>query len=290
MKCFCRRLLAGGGGLLLSLALLVTASPAAGAQGSAPTHDGQSYAVGLTGVKALGKVVRVDDVTLPQGVILPSGGGVQRRALGTILLPGGLGSAVVAQADAQGDGNQSNARSEVASVTLLPAGVPSGVSLPVRPVAGAAVLDAHVLTASASVDCSGDVLHHAAVADLKILGQPVDVSPGGRAQVTLGDKVVATVSTSDQTGQASGGTVQGSSSALVVDFPTDGAIADVIQGTITLAHAEAGVSGCAPTSGGGPGPGGGSGPGAGGGQPGFPGTGAPSRLDGAGAVRADSTR
>lgn len=283
MISICRRLLAGGGAGLALLALLVAAAPASANSG--PTHSGQSYAVGLAGVKVLGSLVSVGDTTLPADSKLAPQGGSARGTVGTITLPSGLGSVVVARAEVQGDNDQSNAQSEVASATLLPAGVPAGVQLPIQVPTGVAVLSARLLTASAAVDCSGNVQADSAVASLSILGKPVDVQSGRNnvIEVPVGSQVAARVRTNVQDSMVGRSTVWGSISALEVEFPADGPLATLVQGTVTLSHAEADVHGCSATGGGStPSPSPSTSPGVGGGavpdQPKMPATGVPSDL------------
>lgn len=238
MARICRRLLTGGGAALTLTLFLFAAAPAANAQQPVPTHGGRSYAVGLTGIKALG-TVSVGDTFVPGSVNLPPAGGSEHGAVGTMALPAGLGSVVVARSDVQGDAERSSARSEVRSVTLLPGGPAGAVQLS----GTAAVLEAHVLMASATIQCGSGPSLDSGVASLSILGQQIDVRSTRNSviEVRPGGLLAARVQINVQGSQAA----SHSASAIVVEFPATGPLAALLQGTITLSHAEAAVGGCA---------------------------------------------
>lgn len=227
------------------LLVLVAAAPAASAMRLVPTHGGRSYAVRLSGMKVLG-TASLGDTILPDDVNLPPAGGFEQGAVGTITLPANLGSMVVARADVQGDGEKSRARSEVTSVTVLPGGPASGVQLPGTPPGGAALLEAHLLTAGAAVTCAGAMSAGSSIANLSVLGRQIDVGAGRDSVilVRLGGRLAARVWVNARQTQVAGGRALGSVSALRVEFPADGPLAAVLQGTITLSHADASMRGC----------------------------------------------
>ena len=142
------RLLASAS-LALGLQLvLIAAAPAALAAGA--SHSGRSMAVGLTGVSVLDPVVQVPDVILPAGVQLDPSGGLRASAAAHLALPANLGTVDVAKAAVEGGGDQSNAQTEVASLTLVHA-LPASL----RVANGVSLLDAQVLTAHVAVSCGG---------------------------------------------------------------------------------------------------------------------------------------
>jgi hypothetical protein len=251
------RLLAGASlALGLQLALL-GAAPAALAAGA--SHSGRAYALGLTGVSALG-TINVPDTVLPDGIKLDPSGGSKSKTQIPLEVPG-LASVNLLKAAVEGSGDQSNAETEVASATVLPAvssKAPTKALLP----EGVALIEAHVLTANASVNCNGQVSTDTKVAKLSVLGQKIDVSVHGVIEVRLSTTgpVAARVTIDNrQSGTKPDGTVWASADAVIVEFPADGPLAAVVTGTIAISHADADMEGCANTVG--TSPGGGSAPG-----------------------------
>lgn len=210
------------------LALALTATPAL-----AQTYSGRAYAVGLSGVKLLGGTVTVPDTLVGDTGPLPAGGGSVSFGPGTVSLPGGLGSVDITSETAQGSANVSSANSNVA-----------GLSINVSEVS---VLSATLLVAQASVGCSGPGPFTTSVGSLTIAGIDVTVNPSPNSSVTVTDplsgQVIATVTFNQQTYTSSGNLA--SANSLVVSFPANGALAAVIQGTITVSHAEADLTNCA---------------------------------------------
>jgi hypothetical protein len=285
MRFFCRRLLGGGAAALALVVLSAATAPIASANQAGPKHSGHAYAIGLEGIKVL-NTVSVADTFLPE-VYLPSGGGTKDAELVDVNLPPGndpigLVHAEVAKAAVEGHDSESNAKSSVTSVSVLPFNVLSShptrlpAQLSTHMLTDAALLQAKLLTSRAAVNCSGGVQLGSSIADLTVLGTkiPIDAPPNTEIDVPLGTEVAARVKVNVQVKHAAGGTVWGSASAVVVEFPDDGPLAEVLKGTVILSHAEADMHGCpaaqtsptptpTPTSGGGSGK-----------QPGFPVTGA----------------
>ncbi len=219
-------------GLLAAvLGVLFAAVPA---QAQNVTYGGRAYAVGLTGVAVAN--ITVADQLLGDTGALPPGGGSVSSGPGTVTLPAGLGSVTIVTEQANGVNETSTATSQIASVSILPTGVPGGV------------LGATVLTANTGVDCAGLTTLSSSLATLTIAGQTVPINPNPNTTTTVlsGGLTVATVTFNRQTYDAA--TNAAAADALVVNFPVTGTLATVIRGTITISHGNSDLTGCATTT------------------------------------------
>jgi len=213
------------------VAALAAAIPA---QAQNVTYSGRAYAVGLTGVAVAN--VTVSDQLVGDTGPLPGPGGTVSAGPGTVTLPAGLGSVTIVTEQATGANEASNATSQIASVSLLPTGLPGGGGL----------LSATVLTANTGVGCAGLATLSSSLASLTIAGQTVPINPNPNTTTTVlgtGGLTIATVGFNRQSYNAA--TNAADADALVVTFPTTGALATVIRGTIIISHADSALSGCA---------------------------------------------
>ncbi len=223
--------------MALMTALLAALFAAVPAQAQNVTYGGQAYAVGLTGV-AVANITVADQLVGGTGALPPAGGSVTAGP-GTVTLPAGLGSVTIVTEQANGVNEASTATSQIASVSILPTGLPG--NLP--------VLGATVLTANTGVDCTGLTTLSSSLATLTIAGQTVPINPNPNTTTTVvnsSNLTIATVTFNRQTYNAA--TNAAAADALVVDFPTTGTLASVIRGTITISHGNSDLTGCASTT------------------------------------------
>jgi hypothetical protein len=156
---------------------------------------------------------------------------------GPVPLPGGLGSVTILAEQAKGVSEAANATSQIAAVSILPtAAFPGGV------------LSATLLTANTGVNCSGLTTLSSSLATLTIAGQTVPINPNPNTTTTVlsGVLTVATVTFNQQAYNSA--TNDADTDALVVTFPAGGPLAAVIQGTITISHADSDLTGCSTTT------------------------------------------
>lgn len=216
-------------GLSAVFGLVAASFAAIPAQAAVTSYSGNAYAVGLTGVTVAG--VGVTDQLVGFTQPLPPAGGTLNGSVGTVTLPGGLGTATVVLEQTSGGGTTSTSTSQVAGVTILPTTLlPTGVL-------GATVLNAN----SSVVNCGAPTLA-SSVATLSINGTTITLppNPAPNTLIVVGPPT-APIATVTLNAQASTGTPPttsaGTVSALVVDFPATGPLAPVITGTITISQA-----------------------------------------------------
>lgn len=223
-----RRLCILAAALLTALGTALLASPAR-VRADSNTYSGRAYAVGLSGV-VLGPVTVPDQLVGDTGA-LPGSGGTVSAGPGTVSLPSGLGSVTITTEQASGSSGAASATSQVSSVSILPAGTPGGV------------LSATVLTANTGVNCGGLTRLASSLATLTIAGQTVPINPNPNTTTTVSTpgtgQTIATVTFNPQSFTAS--TTTAMASAVAVTFPATGTLASVIQGTITISHAESDI-------------------------------------------------
>jgi IPT/TIG domain len=197
----------------------------------AQIYGGQAYAVQLTGVR-VGTTTVTDQIVDGTGP-LPPGGGTVNGTAGSILLPSGLGSATVTQEQASGALETSSATSQISSIALLP-----NTALP-TPLTGTGVLSGNNLSVSTSLTCGAPNSIATSTGTLVVAGVAVTIpnAPNTSVNVTApatGSAVLATVTFNFQ--NSIPGAVKGSS--IIVSFPTTGPLASLIQGQVTISHAE----------------------------------------------------
>jgi hypothetical protein len=149
------------------------------------------------------------------------------------VLPSGLGTATVTQEQASGASETSSATSQLSSLALLPT-----ATLP-APLTGTGVLSGTDLSVSTSLTCGTPNVVATTTGTLTIAGVPVTVptTPNSSVNVTApatGSAVLASVTFNFQ--DSVPGSAKGSS--IIVSFPATGPLASLIQGQVTLSHAE----------------------------------------------------
>src|SRR2546427_6646383 len=221
------------GGIAAALLTIAGAVPA-----FAQVYGGQAYAVQLTGVR-VGGIPLADQIVDGTGQ-LPPGGGTINGTTGSIILPSGLGTATVTQEQASGALGTSSAASQLSNVALLPTS-----TLP-TPLTGTGVLSGTNLSASTSLTCGAPNNVTTSTGTLVVAGVPVTVptTPNSSVNVTApatGNAVLASVTFNLQ--NSIPGAVEGSS--IIVNFPSAGPLASLIQGQVTISHAES-MPACSP--------------------------------------------
>lgn len=215
--------------------LTMAVSGAVPVYAAANTYSGRAYAVGISGATVLGTAV--GNTTIVDTGQLASSGGSVSNGPGTFNVLS-LGTVTVTKEQATGGAGTAAANSVVSDASLATTTM-LGVPTP--------ILHATVLTAATTTRaCGAAPSVSSSVASLTlgttIVAVPVNPRPNTTMSVVTAGVLIATVTFNAQTYDAA--TNKQSASALVVDFPTSGALSSAVTGVITISHAESGVAGC----------------------------------------------
>ncbi len=216
-------------GLLSMVGLLAAMFAAIPAQAQPFDYSGRAYAIGTNALRVVG--IPIGNETLGDSGQLPvAGGSVSYGGPNPVVIDGFL-SATVTLEQATGAAGLSSATSQIAAVTV------------------AGILDATVLTANTAVNCGGPTTLSSSVATLTIAGAsvPVPILTTPNSTYTVVNAAGLTIATIVFNRQAyDPATNKASADALVVNFPLNGPLSNVISGTLILSHAESDLT-CAAT-------------------------------------------